>query len=330
MSSASYGRSPRRGGAAGAACRSQGRALRRPRTERVRQSTLLRIAAGFDRPSAGVARTLGVDLGARLVARGGLPAQHLGLLDQHYARALSPLLRALRTSRCRCARGRLTGGERGDAHSRCSRRGPRGPRRRRPAALGRRAAARGRCARSRTAPALLLADEPAGDSTRARRHGLRLLAELAARSGTTLVIVSHDAPPASWPTASCTCATAASAPRRRPRRPLRLVVARGGWVRLPESARDGAGIGARAELAGGERRGRHSPATAWLARRSPSRRARPPRAARSCASSAASTRATGREPARIAYWPDSAPCSPAAGWSPSRAVPAPARPRCCT
>ena len=57
------------------------------------KSSLLRIAAGFDRPSAGVARTLGVDvmrLGARRAA--AFRSQRLGFLDQHYARALSPAL----------------------------------------------------------------------------------------------------------------------------------------------------------------------------------------------------------------------------------------------
>ena len=57
------------------------------------KSTLLKIAAGFDRPSAGVARTLGVDvmrLGARRAAE--FRSQRLGFLDQHYARALSPAL----------------------------------------------------------------------------------------------------------------------------------------------------------------------------------------------------------------------------------------------
>ncbi|MDP9256811.1 MAG: ATP-binding cassette domain-containing protein, partial [Actinomycetota bacterium] len=57
------------------------------------KSSLLRIAAGFDRPSAGIARTLGVDvmrLGPRRAA--AFRSQRLGFLDQHYARALSPAL----------------------------------------------------------------------------------------------------------------------------------------------------------------------------------------------------------------------------------------------
>ena len=57
------------------------------------KSTMLRIAAGLERPSAGIARTLGIDLGALSLRRAAaFRARHLGFLDQHYARALSPAL----------------------------------------------------------------------------------------------------------------------------------------------------------------------------------------------------------------------------------------------
>src|SRR5262249_5133330 len=57
------------------------------------KSTLLRIAGGLDRPSAGTARTFGVEL-ARLRPRAAdaFRARHLGVLDQHYVRSLSPEL----------------------------------------------------------------------------------------------------------------------------------------------------------------------------------------------------------------------------------------------
>jgi thiamine transport system ATP-binding protein len=62
------------------------------------KTTLLRTIAGFDTLSAGVARVLGTDvgtLGPGAAAR--FRARNLGLLDQHYARALSPDLTCVHT-----------------------------------------------------------------------------------------------------------------------------------------------------------------------------------------------------------------------------------------
>ena len=55
------------------------------------KSTLLRVLAGLERLSAGTARVFGTELG-RLDAAGAAAyrAAHVGLLDQHYARSLSP------------------------------------------------------------------------------------------------------------------------------------------------------------------------------------------------------------------------------------------------
>src|SRR5437870_3002060 len=62
------------------------------------KSTLLRITAGLDQPSAGVALTLGVELSKlRASQRASFRAQHLGILDQHYARSLSPDLTCRQT-----------------------------------------------------------------------------------------------------------------------------------------------------------------------------------------------------------------------------------------
>ena len=59
------------------------------------KSTLLRLLAGLERPSAGLVRVYGQELG-KLPARG--LAQYrstmLGYADQHYGRALAPELRA--------------------------------------------------------------------------------------------------------------------------------------------------------------------------------------------------------------------------------------------
>src|SRR4029079_18528704 len=62
------------------------------------KTTLLRTIAGFDTLSAGVARVLGADVGALGPgAAARFRAENLGLLDQHYARALSPDLTCIHT-----------------------------------------------------------------------------------------------------------------------------------------------------------------------------------------------------------------------------------------
>src|SRR5437870_11871887 len=62
------------------------------------KTTLLRVVAGFDSLSAGTAHVLGEDVGrlsAAALAR--FRARNLGVLDQHYARALSPDLSCVQT-----------------------------------------------------------------------------------------------------------------------------------------------------------------------------------------------------------------------------------------
>jgi ABC-type lipoprotein export system ATPase subunit len=214
------------------------------------KSSLLRIAAGFDRPSAGVARTLGVDvtrLGARRAA--AFRSRRLGFLDQHYARALSPALScadnvalplalagASAHERRRRAMELLDGmalADRADDP---------------PGALSggeqQRVAA---CAALAHAPALLLADEPAGElDARTARTVYRLLGELVAQVGTTLVIVSHDEAATELADRVVHVRDGRVSGELRRGGSHRLVVGRGGWVRLPESARDRAGIGVRA------------------------------------------------------------------------------------
>jgi ABC-type lipoprotein export system ATPase subunit len=214
------------------------------------KSTLLRIAAGFDRPSAGVARTLGVDvmrLGPRRAAE--FRSQQLGFLDQHYARALSPALSCAENvalplalggvpprERRRQALALLDGMELADRAD--------DP----PAALSggeqQRVAA---CAALVHAPALLLADEPAGelDAVTARTV-YRLLGELVATRSTTLVVVSHDAAASELADRVVHVRDGRISGETVRGGVPRLVIGRGGWVRLPESARDEAGIGARA------------------------------------------------------------------------------------
>jgi ABC-type lipoprotein export system ATPase subunit len=62
------------------------------------KTTLLRTVAAFDSLSAGVARVLGTDVGGLDPGAAALfRARNLGLLDQHYARALSPTLTCIHT-----------------------------------------------------------------------------------------------------------------------------------------------------------------------------------------------------------------------------------------
>jgi ABC-type lipoprotein export system ATPase subunit len=214
------------------------------------KSTLLRIAAGFDRPSAGVARTLGVDvmrLGPRRAAE--FRSRQLGFLDQHYARALSPALSCIDNVALPLALGGVPSRERRrqalallDGMGLADRADD--P----PAALSggeqQRVAA---CAALAHAPALLLADEPAGElDARTARSVYRLLGELVAGRGTTLVVVSHDEAASDLADRVVHVRDGRISDEVLRDGDPRLVIGRGGWVRLPESARDEAGIGTRA------------------------------------------------------------------------------------
>src|SRR5580765_3085353 len=213
------------------------------------KTTLLRTVAGFDTLSAGVARVLGVDvgsLGSGAAAR--FRAENLGLLDQHYARALSPDLTCVHTvglglellgrprREARAAAAALLErvglGDRLDA---------------RPGALSGGEQQRvALCAALAHRPRLLLADEPTGEPDEASAMLVYdALAELAAAEGCTVVIVSHD--PASTAIADrfvhirdgrVSEETVAGEGT--------IVVGRGGWLRLPQEFLERAGIGSRA------------------------------------------------------------------------------------
>ena len=220
------------------------------------KSSLLRIAAGFDRPSAGIARTLGVDvmrLGARRAA--AFRSQRLGFLDQHYARALSPALSCADNVALPLALGGISADERRrralallDGMGLADRADD--P----PSALSggeqQRVAA---CAALAHAPALLLADEPAGElDGRTARTVYRLLGELVAQVGTTLLIVSHDEAATELADRVIQVRDGRISGELLRGGSQRLVVGRGGWVRLPESARTEAGIAGRASWRAGE------------------------------------------------------------------------------
>ncbi len=209
------------------------------------KTTLLRTIAGLQTPSAGAVEVFGRDIG-RLGerARARLRNESIGFLGQRAEAALSPALRvrdvvglplALRgqpaeqrvdelldavglRDRADALATQLSGGERQRV------------------AL---------CAALAHRPALLLADEPTAELDAASAKGVHeLIARLARAAGITVIVVSHDP------------ATAAIADRTIAIRDGRvaeegdgtLVVAPGGWVRLPPDLLCSAGIGKRARV----------------------------------------------------------------------------------
>jgi ABC-type lipoprotein export system ATPase subunit len=211
------------------------------------KSTLLRIAAGLDRPSAGIARTLDVDLaklGERRLAV--FRAAHLGILDQHYARSLSPELTCRETIGLRLA---LVGASRAERDRRALELLERVGLRERADDLPRMLSGGEQqrvavCAALVHRPRLLLADEPGGelDATNAETvYGL--LDELARELGTTALVVSHDPGAAAIADRLVTIRDGRLGEEAVPGEPGRLVVARGGWLRLPGALLHDAGIG---------------------------------------------------------------------------------------
>jgi ABC-type lipoprotein export system ATPase subunit len=210
------------------------------------KSTLMRILAGLERPSAGSARVLGHDLTALPARRSAvLRAHRMGVVDQHYRQALPPdldcasivtlqmaMLGATRAERTRRSAELLERVGLADAAAA------------RPSELSGGEAQRiAICAAVAHRPALLLADEPAGELDAAGvRTAYALIGELAREQSATVVLVSHDP------------AAAGIADRAVHIRDGRLsdeaagageavVVGRGGWLRLPEELLRDAGIG---------------------------------------------------------------------------------------
>jgi ABC-type lipoprotein export system ATPase subunit len=211
------------------------------------KSTLLRILAALDRPSAGSARVLDVDVArVRPRAAAQFRARSVGVLNQHYARSLSPELTCRESIGLRLA---LLGLPRPTIARRVDelleRVGLRDRADARPATLSggeqQRVAV---CAAVAHRPHLLLADEPAGElDARNAATIYTLLAELAREAGATAVVVSHDPDASAIASRQLTIRDGRLGEEALPGLPGRLVVARGGWVRLPDSLRRSAGIG---------------------------------------------------------------------------------------
>jgi ABC-type lipoprotein export system ATPase subunit len=210
------------------------------------KTTLLRVLAGLERPSAGSVRVFGADvvrMGGGAVGR--YRAATLGYVDQSYATSLEPQMPAVEAVALRL---RATGEPRRVATQRAAELLER-------VGLDGRAEARPRelsggeqqrlavCAAVAHRPRLLLADEPTGELDRANAESVfSLLAELAHEHGTTAIVVSHD------PRAGEHVDRAIRIRDGRVSEELvraggeRIVVGRGGWLRLPEDILLGAGV----------------------------------------------------------------------------------------
>jgi ABC-type lipoprotein export system ATPase subunit len=216
------------------------------------KSSLLRLLAGLDRPSAGIVRVYGEELG-KLPSRGlaRYRSTMLGYADQHYARALAPELSARELVAVQLGLRGTRGADRlRRADELLDRVGLAGKRERRPGQLSGGEQQRvALCAALAHRPRVFLADEPTGELDAATADQVyEMLGELVREHGCTTVIVSHDPESArvadrivrirdgrvseEWSRDTASDET--------------IVVGRGGWLRLPEELLLRAGIGAKA------------------------------------------------------------------------------------
>jgi ABC-type lipoprotein export system ATPase subunit len=201
------------------------------------KTTLLRVLAGFDELTAGTARVNGVEIGRLSGSEAAaFRARHLGLLDQHYARFLSPDLTCLQSVALQL---RVLGWPRAEAEARAletlERVGLAARAGDRPGVLSggeqQRVAV---CAAVAHRPRLLLADEPAGelDADNARIV-YEMIAEFVRDSEGSAVIVSHDTAAAEIADRLVYIRDGRVVEEARPEEP-RSLIASHGWVRIPE------------------------------------------------------------------------------------------------
>ncbi len=216
------------------------------------KTTLLRILAGLDRPSAGIVRVFGLELGklpASDVAR--YRTRTVGYADQHYARALSPELTARELVGLELG---LAGASAGDRLRRADelleRVGLAERRNARPDELSGGEQQRIAVAASVAhRPRLFLADEPTGElDAESAALVYATIGELVRAEDCTAVIVSHD--PASTEIADRIVQIRDGRVSDETTRELggeeAIVVGRGGWLRLPEELLRRSGIHGRA------------------------------------------------------------------------------------
>ena len=214
------------------------------------KSTLLRVLAGLERASAGSAQVFEADLGRLSTRRlAEYRSRTSGYIEQHYSRSLDPDLTARELVGVQLG---LAGAPRDERERRADelleRVGLTDKRSARPAELSggeqQRVAV---CAALAHRPRLLLADEPTGELD-AASAGLvyELIGELAREHGCTTVLVSHDIESTAIADRTVRVRDGRVSEETERGDGETLVVARGGWVRLPEELLVRARIGSRA------------------------------------------------------------------------------------
>ena len=213
------------------------------------KSTLLAVIAGVQPPSAGTVEVLGEDMGwLRGRARARLRHARLGFLGQSAslppdltARAAIELPLALRGV------GRAPRRARADELLAAVGLGDRGGAQPDELSGGERQRL-ALCAALAHRPALLLADEPTGELDAATAEAIRgLIADIARRDGASVIVASHDPATAAMADRTVRIRDGRIVEERRGDEHL-LVIAHGGWVRLPEELLADAGIGDRARV----------------------------------------------------------------------------------
>jgi ABC-type lipoprotein export system ATPase subunit len=223
------------------------------------KTTFLRILAGLDRPSAGMVKVFGTEIGklpGRDVAR--YRTRTVGYADQHYARALAPELSAREFVGLELGlAGATTAGRQRRADELLERVGLSDKRDARPAELSGGEQQRVTVAASLAhRPRLFLADEPTGELDAASaRLVYATIGELVHAERCTAVIVSHD--PESASIADRVILIRDGRVTEESGREVgedRIVVGRGGWLRLPEELlrRSGIRSHASARMAGSD------------------------------------------------------------------------------
>jgi ABC-type lipoprotein export system ATPase subunit len=216
------------------------------------KSTLLRLLAGLERPSAGLVRVYGEDVGklpSRRLAR--YRSTLLGYADQHYARALAPELTARDLVALQLGlRGTPRAARFARADELLERVGLAAKRDRHPTQLAGGEQQRvALCAALAHRPKVFLADEPTGELDAATADQVyEMLNELVREHRCTTVIVSHDPESARIADRIVRIRDGRVSEEwaREGEASDTIVVGRGGWLRLPEELLLRAGIGAKA------------------------------------------------------------------------------------
>ncbi len=201
------------------------------------KSTLLRVLAALDRLSAGSARAFGIELGDLSGAdAAAFRANHVGLLDQHYARSLSADLTCRHSVALQLELlGAPPDASRAVAGDLLDRVGLLDRADDLPEKLSggeqQRVAV---CAAVAHRPGLLLADEPAGELDAENAELVYgLLGEFVRGAGATALIVSHDAAAVSIADRLVHIRDGRIVEQSLPGQKPALVISRRGWARLP-------------------------------------------------------------------------------------------------